>query len=161
MLLETIRLALRSIRRNVLRSFLTLLGIVIGVAAVIAMLTIGSGTTEKVKSDIAKLGSNLLIVYAGRQPAPGAPPNQQPKELTQREVDALRSSLEGARAVSGASQKQVRVVFGTESLTVGVTGTDAGYFSARDWDVISGRPFTEAEVRGGAIQRAPRSGSGR
>ncbi|HEY5818614.1 MAG TPA: ABC transporter permease [Mesorhizobium sp.] len=150
MLLETIRLALRSIRRNVLRSFLTLLGIVIGVAAVIAMLTIGSGTTEKVKSDIAKLGSNLLIVYAGRQPAPGAPPNQQPKELTQREVDALRSSLEGARAVSGASQKQVRVVFGTESLTVGVTGTDAGYFSARDWDVISGRPFTEAEVRGGA-----------
>ena len=71
-LLETVRLALLSIRRNVLRSFLTLLGIVIGVAAVIAMITIGSGTTEKVKSDIAKLGSNLLVVYAGRQPAPGS-----------------------------------------------------------------------------------------
>ena len=150
MLFETIRLALLSIRRNVLRSFLTLLGIVIGVAAVIAMLTIGSGTTEKVKSDIAKLGSNLLIVYAGRQPAPGAPQNQRPKELTDKEVNALRTNLQGARAVSGASQKQVRVVFGTESLTVGVTGTDAGYFSARDWDVVSGRTFTEQEVRGGA-----------
>ena len=65
MLCETIRLALLSVRRNVLRSFLTLLGIVIGVAAVIAMITIGSGTTEKVKTDISKLGSNLLVVRAG------------------------------------------------------------------------------------------------
>ena len=63
---EDLQLALRSIRRNVLRSVLTLLGIVIGVAAVIAMITIGSGTTEKVKSDISKLGSNLLVVRAGR-----------------------------------------------------------------------------------------------
>ncbi|RUW38823.1 ABC transporter permease, partial [Mesorhizobium sp. M8A.F.Ca.ET.021.01.1.1] len=67
MIWETVRLSLRSIRRNVLRSFLTLLGIVIGVAAVIAMLTIGSGTTQKVKADISKLGSNLLVVRAGRR----------------------------------------------------------------------------------------------
>ena len=66
---ETVRLALLSVRRNVLRSFLTLLGIVIGVAAVIAMITIGSGTTEKVKQDISALGSNLLVVNAMR-PAP-------------------------------------------------------------------------------------------
>ncbi len=73
MLYETIRLALISVRRNVLRSFLTLLGIVIGVAAVIAMITIGSGTTEKVKTDISKLGSNLLVVRSGRPAQPGAP----------------------------------------------------------------------------------------
>jgi len=150
MIFETIRLALLSIRRNLLRSFLTLLGIVIGVAAVIAMLTIGSGTTEKVRADIAKLGSNLLVVYSGRMPAPGAPPNQRPKELSEREVSALKTHLEGARAIAGASQKQSRVIFGTESLTVGVTGTDADYFSARDWAIVSGRPFTEQEVRGGA-----------
>lgn len=150
MLWETIRLALLSIRRNVLRSFLTLLGIVIGVAAVIAMITIGSGTTEKVKSDIAKLGSNLLIVYPGRMPQMGGGPQTAPRELTEVEVSALRTHLQGARAISGAAQKQVRVVFGTESLTVGVTGTDADYFDARDWQVISGRPFTDAEVRGGA-----------
>ena len=72
MLYETVRLALLSVRRNVLRSFLTLLGIVIGVAAVIAMITIGSGTTEKVKTDISKLGSNLLVVRSGRPAQPGA-----------------------------------------------------------------------------------------
>ena len=72
MLYETVRLALISVRRNVLRSFLTLLGIVIGVAAVIAMITIGSGTTEKVKTDISKLGSNLLVVRSGRPAQPGA-----------------------------------------------------------------------------------------
>lgn len=75
MLYETVKLALGSVRRNALRSVLTLLGIVIGVAAVIAMITIGSGTTEKVKSDISKLGSNLLVVRAGRPPQPGSPPS--------------------------------------------------------------------------------------
>src|SRR5262245_55520179 len=124
MLWETIKLALRSIRRNVLRSILTLLGIVIGVAAVIAMITIGCGTTDKVRADVAKLGSNLLIVYAGRAPTPGARPEQVPRELSETEVDALRTHLEGARAVSGAAQKQVRVIYGTESLNVSVTGAD-------------------------------------
>ena len=150
MLVETVRLALLSVRRNVLRSFLTLLGIVIGVAAVIAMITIGSGTTEKVKSDISKLGSNLLVVRAGRPPVPGSEPSSAVRQLNDDDVTALQKHLSGARAVSAASQKQVRVVFGTESLAVGVTGTDTGYFVARDWKVVSGREFSESEVRNGA-----------
>jgi putative ABC transport system permease protein len=149
MLYETVKLALGSVRRNALRSVLTLLGIVIGVAAVIAMITIGSGTTERVKSDISKLGSNLLVVRAGRPPQPGAPPSRATRELGARDVDALVHGLEGARAVSAASQKQVRVVFGTESLSVAVTGTDTAYFDARDWKVVSGRTFGESEVRSG------------
>jgi putative ABC transport system permease protein len=149
MFFETVRLALLSVRRNVLRSFLTLLGIVIGVAAVIAMITIGSGTTEKVKSDISKLGSNLLVVRAGRPAQPGDP-NQVARQLGDDDVAALEKNLSGARAVSAASQKQVRVVFGTESLSVAVTGTDTGYFVARDWKVVSGREFSESEVRNGA-----------
>jgi putative ABC transport system permease protein len=149
MLFETIKLALGSVRRNALRSVLTLLGIVIGVAAVIAMITIGSGTTEKVKSDISKLGSNLLVVRAGRPPQPGSPQSQVTRELGARDVEALSLHLEGARAVSAASQKQVRVVYGTESLSVGVTGTDTSYFDARDWKVVSGRAFNESEVRSG------------
>jgi putative ABC transport system permease protein len=148
MLLETIRLALRSVRRNVLRSFLTLLGIVIGVAAVIAMITIGNGTTEKVKNDIAKLGSNLLVIRAGRPAGPGGPTSIA-RELSDREVNALMNNLIGAKAVSAASQKQVRVVFGTESLLAAVTGTDTGYFTARDWAVVSGRAFSDSEVRSG------------
>ena len=63
---EAIKLALQSVRRNVLRSFLTVLGIVIGVGAVIAMVTLGNGTTAKVTADLAKLGSNLLIVSPGQ-----------------------------------------------------------------------------------------------
>ena len=150
MLVETIRLAITSVRRNVLRSFLTLLGIVIGVAAVIAMITIGSGTTEKVKSAISKLGSNLLVVRAGRPPVPGSGPSTPVRQLEDADVAALRKHLSGTRAIAAASQKQVRVVFGTESLATGVTGTDTGYFVTRDWKVVSGREFSESEVRNGA-----------
>ena len=100
MLYETVRLALISVRRNVLRSFLTLLGIVIGVAAVIAMITIGSGTTEKVKTDISKLGSNLLVVRSGRpaQPGGGRAPTARP--LDDKDVAALVHGLTGARAIA-------------------------------------------------------------
>ncbi len=149
MIWETIKLALRSVRRNVLRSVLTLLGIVIGVAAVIAMITIGSGTTEKVKADIAKLGSNLLVVRAGRPPVPGAAPSRAVRELSDKDIEALNRNLTGARAVSGSSQKMVRVVFGTESLSTQVTGADTGFFEARNWAVSSGRPYNESEARGG------------
>ncbi|ESY10465.1 ABC transporter permease [Mesorhizobium sp. C386A] len=151
MIWETVRLSLRSIRRNVLRSFLTLLGIVIGVAAVIAMLTIGSGTTAKVKSDIAKLGSNLLVVRSGRPAGSGGPGglDQAVRPLADKDVAALVAHLAGARAIAPASQKQVRVIFGTESLTSGVTGTDSAYLDARDWKLVSGRPFSDSETRSG------------
>ncbi len=149
MLFETIRLALRSVRRNALRSFLTLLGIVIGVAAVIAMITIGSGTTEKVKQDISKLGSNLLTVQALR-PMRGGDTNFTPRPLGQEDLDGLTGELEDVRAISAAAQRTVRVVYGADNLSVQVTGTDTDYFVARDWDVVLGRPFTESEVRGGA-----------
>jgi putative ABC transport system permease protein len=145
---ETVKLALRSVRRNALRSVLTLLGIVIGVAAVIAMITIGSGTTEKVKSDISKLGSNLLVVRAGRPAGPGEM-QRAVRELTDNDVEALVKHLTGVRAISAAAQKQVRAVYGTESLAVQVTGTDADFFVARDWQVVSGRAFSESEARSG------------
>ena len=149
MLLETVRLALRSVRRNALRSILTLLGIVIGVAAVIAMLTIGAGTTAKVKTDIAKLGSNLLVIRPG---APAGPGQQQAnsKTFSDKDVAALAREIPDAKAISAAAQKSVKVVYGTESLTAQITGTDAGYFSARDLGVTAGREFNDSEVRVGA-----------
>ena len=149
MIWETIRLALLSIRRNVLRSFLTLLGIVIGVAAVIAMITIGSGTTEKVRTDISKLGSNLLVVRAARPDRSGST-SFTPRRLEDTDVAALAKGLTNAKAVSAAAQKQVRVVYGPQNIAAEVTGTDTDYFIARDWDVPLGRVFTESEVRGGA-----------
>ncbi len=148
MLWETVRLALLSVRRNVLRSFLTLLGIVIGVAAVIAMITIGSGTTEKVRNDISKLGSNLLVVQAARPDRSGST-SFTPKQLDARDVSALVNGLTNAKAVAPSSQKTVRVVYGSQNISAQVTGTDTGYFIARDWDVVLGRAFTDAEARGG------------
>ncbi len=149
MLLETIRLALRSVRRNALRSILTLLGIVIGVAAVIAMLTIGAGTTAKVKADIAKLGSNLLVVRPG---APAGPGQQQinSRSFSDKDLAALVREIPDAKAISAGAQKSVKVVYGTESLTAQITGTDTGYFRARDLGVTLGREFSDSEVRGGA-----------
>jgi putative ABC transport system permease protein len=148
MIWETVRLALLSIRRNVLRSFLTLLGIVIGVAAVIAMITIGSGTTEKVRADISKLGSNLLVVRAARPDRSGST-SFTPRQLVDTDVSALAKGLTNAKAVSAAAQKQVRVVYGAQNIAAEVTGTDTDYFIARDWNVPLGRAFTESEVRGG------------
>ena len=147
MWLETIRLALRSVLRNPLRSFLTLLGIVIGVAAVIAMITIGSGTTERVKEDIARLGSNLLIVSASR-PARGGGTSFTPRRLDARDLEGLRSGLTDVTAVSATAQRQQRVVFGAQNMAAEVTGTDPQYLVARDWTVSEGRAFGETE--GGA-----------
>jgi putative ABC transport system permease protein len=147
MWLETIRLALRSVLRNPLRSFLTLLGIVIGVAAVIAMITIGSGTTERVKEDIAKLGSNLLVVSAAR-PSRGGGASFTPRRLDARDLEGLRTGLTDVVAVSATAQRQQRVVFGAQNMAAEVTGTDPQYLVARDWAVSEGRAFGETE--GGA-----------
>ena len=149
MLWETIRLALLSVRRNVLRSFLTLLGIVIGVAAVIAMITIGCGTTEKVQHRHlqARQQSAGRALRRGRI-APARPPSR-PSSSTTRTSRHLSNGLTNAKAVSAAAQKQVRVVFGSENMAAEVTGTDTDYFIARDWKCRSGRAFTESEVRGG------------
>ena len=89
MILEAVKLALASIRRNALRSFLTVLGIVIGVGAVIAMVTIGNGTTAKVREDLAKLGTNLLFVAPG-QFGPGRA-SSDAKSFNARDVEAMRT----------------------------------------------------------------------
>lgn len=148
MIFETIRLALSSIRRNALRSFLTLLGIVIGVGAVIAMITIGNGTTQKVRADISKLGSNLLTVRSGQPAGPGTI-SVRARDFVQKDVAALKANLTGVKAVSAASQKSLRVVYGTESLSATVTGTDPDFLIVRDWLVAQGRPFNDQETRGG------------
>jgi putative ABC transport system permease protein len=149
MLWETIRLALRSVRRNALRSVLTLLGIVIGVGAVIAMVTIGSGTTAKVREDISKLGSNLLVVRAARPDRSGTA-NFTARRLEQKDLDALSEHLGDVRAISGEAQSQLRLVYGAQNTAAQVTGADTDYFTAREWTVDRGRAFSEGEVRGGA-----------
>jgi putative ABC transport system permease protein len=147
MLFEVIRLAFQAIRRNPLRSFLTVLGIVIGVGAVIAMVTIGNGTTAKVTADLAKLGSNLLSVSPG-QLGPGRA-SADAKAFNARDIEVMKTQLNGIKAAAPVSQKSVTLVYGSESRATPVTGTDNDYFITQDWQMISGRQFFDNEIRGG------------
>jgi putative ABC transport system permease protein len=147
MLLEVIKLSLQAIWRNRLRSFLTVLGIVIGVGAVIAMVTIGNGTTQKVRADLAKLGSNLLFVSPG-QFGPGRA-SSDAKPFSLRDVLAMRSQLSGVKAVAPVAQKSMTIIAGTDNRITVVTGTDNDYFITQDWALSRGRIFQEGELRGG------------
>jgi ABC-type antimicrobial peptide transport system permease subunit len=147
MFYETLKLAVQAIRRNALRSFLTLLGVVIGVSAVIAMVTIGNGTTEKVKEEMAKLGSNVLFVRPG-QFGPGRS-SATAKPFDMRDIAELRGQLRGVKAVAPMAQQSVTVVYGSESRSVGIVGTDASYLIAQDWGLSDGRNFVDGEIRSG------------
>ncbi|KPF43781.1 ABC transporter permease [Rhizobium sp. AAP43] len=147
MFFETIKLALRAIRRNLLRSFLTVLGVVIGVAAVIAMVTIGNGTTAQVSAEISKLGTNLLFVRPG-QFGPGRA-STDAKKFTLRDIEAIREQVGGLRAVAGVNQSTQTVVFGGQSRSVTIIGSGGDYLVAQDWELASGRSFMTSEERGG------------
>ena len=150
MLAETIKLSLRTIMRNALRSFLTVLGIVIGVGAVIAMVALGQGTTAKVTSDVAKLGSNLLMVRAQRGgPGPDVSGGAV-KSFSERDVAAIEGQVQGVRVVAPAASSQMTAVYGNLNHAMGVTGTDNRYFDARDWPVVEGREFSDAELQAGS-----------
>ncbi len=149
MLGNTLLLALREIRRNLLRSFLTILGIVIGVAAVITMVTVGNGATQAVSSQIASLGSNLLMVRPGQRMGPirdtaGAPP------FKTGDAEALQLQIAGIRAVAPSVGAGATVVHAARNWATVVTGTTEAYFTTNNWRLAAGRIFTEAEQRGGA-----------
>jgi putative ABC transport system permease protein len=148
MLWEAVKLALSSILRNKLRSVLTLLGIVIGVAAVIAMVTLGSGASDKVRENLAKLGSNMLIARPGQSTfGPGGASDS--RAFEERDVAALKSNLSGIRGVAPTAQKQVKAVFGALNYDTSVTGTNVDWFTVQDWVIADGRPFNEGEIRSG------------
>ncbi len=147
MLAEALRLALRAVRRNALRSFLTVLGIVIGVAAVIAMVTIGRGTQARVTADLARLGTNVLFVLPG-QVGPGRA-SVAARMFTDRDVQAIREQVPGIEAVAPVAQLPATVLHGGASRITTVTGTDNDLFRVQDWQLESGRFFLEGEVRSG------------
>ncbi|WP_019567107.1 ABC transporter permease [Agrobacterium sp. 10MFCol1.1] len=150
MFFETSRLALRAISRNLLRSFLTVLGVVIGVAAVIAMVTIGNGTTEQVKSELSRLGTNMLFVRPG-QFGPGRA-STEAKRFDDRDVEAIRNQISGLRAVAPQNRSSAAtVIFGGKNHQTSVIGTTNDYLVAQDWTLALGRDFQPAEDRGGQI----------
>ena len=148
MLWSMIRLALVAIRRNVLRSSLTVLGIVIGVAAVITMTTIGAGATAKVTADIASLGTNLLMVRPGQGQGPGGA-RAESAPLKVADAEAIEAEIGGVAAVAPTAQTSTQAIAANHNWSTSVTGTTNQYFAVRNWPLDSGRGFTEGEERSG------------
>ena len=147
MVWNALLLALREIRRNVLRSFLTILGVVIGVAAVIVMVTLGGGATAQVTAQIASLGTNLLMVRPGQRTGFGQMSAAAPFDLADAEAVA---GIRGVRAVSPASTAPTTAVFGNRNWSTSVSGVDKRYLSVRNWTLANGREFTDSELRAGS-----------
>jgi putative ABC transport system permease protein len=149
MFLETAKLALRAISRNLLRSFLTILGVVIGVAAVIAMVTVGNGTTAQVKSELSRLGTNMLFVRPG-QFGPGRA-STEAKRFNDNDIEAIRNQISGIRAVAPVNRSSATVIYGGQNHSTSVVGTTNDYLISQDWTLALGREFQSAEDRGGQI----------
>lgn len=148
MWLETIRLAWRAISRNLLRSFLTVLGVVIGVAAVIAMVTVGNGTTAQVRQELSRLGTNTLFVRPG-QWGPGRA-SVEAKRFTDADVVAIQEQIPGLRAVAPINRATATVIAGGQNRSTSIVGTTNDYLVAQDWDLALGRSFLPSEERGTA-----------
>jgi putative ABC transport system permease protein len=146
MIWNALLLALRAIRRNPLRSILTTLGIVIGVSAVITMVTLGNGATQSVRNQIAGMGSNLLLVLPGQVGGPGG--GDAPR-FRAADAEAIRLQVGLARAVAPTASRRTTAVYGARNWMTSVTGTTSEYFTAANWNLAAGRTFTEPEVRAG------------
>jgi putative ABC transport system permease protein len=148
MWLNTLLLALRSIRRNLMRSFLTVLGIVIGVSAVITMVTLGNGATQAIQSQIAGLGTNLLQLRPGQRMGPGGGGGGPSFEVA--DAEAIASQIGGVAAVAPESRTGATLVANGRNWSSLVTGSDNEWLKIGNWTVASGREFSSDELRAGA-----------
>jgi putative ABC transport system permease protein len=142
-------LAMREIRRNVLRSSLTALGIIIGVASVIIMVTLGNGATAQVTADIANMGSNMLSVMPGQRVGPGGASGSA-KPFRRQDVDALGRDVPSITAVAPVSTIGLSVISGARNRSTTITGTTNEYFESGNWRLANGRWFSDSELRSGA-----------
>ena len=142
----TFFMALREIRRNLTRSLLTALGIIIGVGAVIAMVTLGRGATATITADIAKMGDNLLIV------APGAerhgPVSSVASALKIGDARAIEREVAAVREVAPTVNQSTLVIYGNRNYNTTVSGTNNSYFSVRSFALAAGRTFSDGELLG-------------
>jgi len=148
MIWNTLVLAVKQMQRNAMRSFLTVLGVVIGVSAVITMVTLGNGATKAVSDQIASLGNNLLIAMPGQRFGAGSA-GASAQSLKLSDAEAIRSQIGGLKAVAPTASESITVVSAGKNWTTSVTGTTDDYFTAGSWHLSSGRTFTDAEERAG------------
>src|SRR5881398_891957 len=148
-MLAVFKIALRALRRNVLRSSLTMLGIIVGIAAVIVGVSMGNGAKAEVDKQIASMGQNLLIIFSGNQSRGGVRGGFGADALlTEGDYNALRSEVSGLGGISPEVRINATVAAAGENTPVAVWGVSDDYVTIRSWNFRSGGNFTDADVRG-------------
>ncbi len=145
---DSLGIALTALRANTLRSILTTLGIIIGVASVIVMVAVGTGARSEVDRQIASLGSNMLVVFPGSTRVGGRAGGAGTRlPLSERDMQALREKIPGVVAISGLLQGTGPVVYGNANWTTSLMGIHDQFNEVRDWQIVEGRGFTPNEVK--------------
>jgi len=149
MWLNTLLLAWRSIRRNLMRSFLTILGIVIGVSAVITMVTVGNGATQAVQNQIAGLGTNLLQLRPGQRMGPGSG-NASAPAFKEGDAEAIATQIGGVAAAAPEARSAATLVANGRNWASSVIGSTNDWLPIGNWKLAQGREFSDDELRAGA-----------
>ena len=148
-ILSIIRVALRALRRNKLRSVLTALGIIIGVGAVITMVGVGQGAKNQVEAQIASLGRNVVLVFSGNFSSRGVNSGWlSAGTLSVPDVEAIRLEISDVVGVSPEVRRSFQVAAGNQNWFTSIVGSSASYFEIRQWELINGAGFTDQDVRG-------------
>jgi putative ABC transport system permease protein len=149
--LQTALISLRALRRNKMRSMLTALGIIIGVASVVAMVAVGNGAQARITSQVSALGQNLLTVFAGSRKAGGVNSGLgSASALTLADADAISREVTDVVAISPEASTTAQAIANGRNWSTTVAGESPDYLKIRDWKLTSGSMFTDREVRGAA-----------
>ena len=150
-LLAAFRAALGALKLNALRSFLAMLGVIIGVASVIVMVSVASGAGQAIEARIKALGTNLLVISPGSYTSGGRRAGEGTAEaLSEADLDVIRDKVPGVVAASGVVSGSAPIIYGNNNWTTSVDGVGLDYLEVRDWALSEGRSFTEAEIRSAA-----------
>lgn len=149
MIFNAFMLAFRQIQRNFLRAFLTMLGVIIGVGAVVVMISLGNGTTKMISDKISSLGSNLFLVFPARAMNPSGANLR--RNFSLQEAQKLKTLTQGyIQALAPISQSSVMLQFQSQNTTTQAQGVDSEFFEVTQWDSAQGRSFEESEYRVGS-----------
>jgi len=147
-ILATIKIALRALRRNKLRTVLTMLGMIIGVGAVIAMVGIGNGAKSQIEAQIASLGQNVILIFTGSVTRGGVHTGWgSAGTLTIEDAEAIQREIPGVVAVSPEVRTSAQIAAGNQNWSTQILGEAPEYFSLRQWPIVQGASFTEQDVR--------------
>lgn len=148
---QTFRISIRALRRNKMRSLLTMLGIIIGVGAVIAMVGIGNGARGQVEAQIASLGKNMILIFSGSMTSGGARSGWGGSgTLKVEDAMAILREVPGVVAVSPEVRSGAQIAYGNQNWGTSLTGAGEHYFDMREWQFTSGTSFSEQDVRSAA-----------